>query len=138
MKITIKNCSKKTKKHFWASVVQAYISWHKKLKLCKERSASHLHLWGNPEINVPFNVKIYNGNIRYAIDLYKNGNERLTQEEIEVRIGTQITFIDYHALYTSIPKYIRNDLSNLSNNYNVNIPTAIQWLIKDQKGTKCI
>ena len=25
---------------------------------------------------------------------------------------------------------------NQSNNYNVNIPMAIQWLIKDQKGTK--
>ena len=133
-----KELLKKKKKTLLGQCCSGLYIMAQKLKLCTERSASHLHLWGNPEINVPFNVKIYNGNIRYAIDLYKNGNERLTQEEIEVRIGTQITFIDYHALYTSIPKYIRNDLSNLSNNYNVNIPTAIQWLIKDQKSTKCI
>ena len=81
----------------------------------------------HPEINVPFNVKIYNGNIRYVTDLYKNGNERLSQEEMEARIGTQITFIAYHALYTSIPKYIRNDLLNQSYNYNLYIPLTTKY-----------
>ena len=111
---------------FWKR--ELFISWYKKLKSCTEISASHYHLWGNPETNIPFNTKICNGNIRYVTDLFKNGNEKLTQEEIEGRIGTKITFIEYHALYTSIPKYIRNDLREIFLKSSTTIPIGqVKW-----------
>ena len=91
--------------------------WHrptlpgiKEIQKSRYYSADQVHIWGNPEINIQFNSRINNGNIIYATDLYKTNGEKLTQKEIKKRFGTNITFIEYHAIYTGIPRYMKNEL----------------------------
>ena len=43
-------------------------------------------VWGNPYINIPFNVTLYNDNFRYLKDFYI-GNDRITHDEVEFFIG---------------------------------------------------
>ena len=53
-------------------------------------------MWGNPDINMPFNVTLYNANIRYLKYLYI-GNDRITQDELEFLIGKELTLYNIHS-----------------------------------------
>ena len=124
------------KNKFWHSVIKAYSVWFKKLKHITNFSADNVKIWGNPEIKLQFNIKIYNGNIRYISDLYNCDWIRLSQQDIEIKVGTKITFIEYHALYKSIPGYIKDEFRNKSKSDNMSCPIEIHYLTKDKKGTR--
>ena len=111
-------------------------AWFKKLKHIINFSADNVKLWGNPEIKLQFNTKIYNGNIRYVSDLYNYDGTMLSQQDIETIIGTEITLIEYHALYKSIPGYIKDEFRNKLKSVNMSFPIEIHYLTKDNKGTR--
>ena len=115
------------------SVIKAYSVWFKKLKYTTDYPADNFKLWGNPEINVHFNSKIYNGNIRYVSDLYRSDGVKLSQEDIEMKVGTQISFIEYYALYMSIAGYMKEEFHNKTKVANMTYPIEIQCLTKDKK-----
>ena len=126
----------RVKNKFWLSVIIAYSVWFKKLKLTTDFSADNIKIWGNPEINIHFNTRVFDGNIRYVSDLYDNRGIKLSQRDIEVRIDANITFIEYHALYNSIPGYIKDEFRNKIKTDNITYPTEIHYLTKDKKGTR--
>ena len=126
----------KVKNKIWLSVIKAYSVWFKKLKYITDHSADNIKIWGNPEKNTQFNINICNGNIRYVSDLYDCKGVKLSQQDIEVRVGAKITFIEYHALYKSIPGYMKDEFRNKTKTDNITYPIEIHYLTKDKKGTR--
>ena len=92
-------------------------------------------VWGNPTLNLPFNITLYNVNLRYLKDFYI-GNERITQEEIEYFTDKKLPFTDYMAIWKSIPKDLKDNMENSNYTQNVMFPITIDWLTRDKKGTK--
>ena len=126
----------KVKNKFWLSVIKAYSVWFKNLKYITDHSADNIKIWGNPEINIQFNINICNGNIRYVSDLYDCKGVKLSQQDIAVRVGAKITFIEYHALYKSIPGYMKDEFRYKTKTDNITYPIEIHYLTKDKKGTR--
>ena len=126
----------KTRNEFWKSVIYAYTNWYKCLKRNHVVSADLTPLWGNPDIKLPFNAKMYTANIRYLNDLYKDGNVRLTMNELELKLGSKLSFLDYITIWKSIPKQLKDEMHSKHISYIVTIPQNVYYLIKNNKGTK--
>ena len=112
------------------------LSGSKKLKYITDLSADNVKIWGNPEINIQFNTKLYNGNIRYVSDLYECNGSKLSQQNIETKVGAKITFIEYHALYKGIPSYMKDEFRDKTKSNDMTYPSKIYYLTKDKKGTR--
>ena len=120
---------------FWISVINAFSSVYNKIKTEIHIEPEMTPVWGNPILNLPFNITLYNANFRYLKDFYI-GNERITQEEIEFYTDKKFPFTDYMAIWNSIPKELKDYMENSNYTQNVMFPITIDWLTRDKKGTK--
>ena len=50
---------------FWKSVILAYKKWYINTKRNIKITPAQIHLWGNPEINIPFNKDLFTNGIIY-------------------------------------------------------------------------
>ena len=124
------------KNHFWGSVIKAYSQWYEALKNNFITSIELTPLWGNPQIRIPFNSKLFNNNIRYLRDLYNGDGTRLTKIDLELKIGRRMTFLEHLSLWQGIPGYMKEEIQLKPVTYDLLLPISIQWLTKDKKGTR--
>ena len=127
-----------TQNLFWKSVKIAYAKWYKILDQNNHIEVAYQPLWGNANMNIPFNKKIFNGNITFVNDLYDNEGNPRSRESLEISIGSNIMFTTYHALWRAMPNNWKNIMRGESKQLNLALPPVLLWLLKDQKGTKNI
>ena len=119
---------------FWRDVTVAYWDWFSKLKIYYPAPVDSQLVWGNPNLNLPTNNKLLKQNITYIGDLYNNEGHPFSQNEIELKTGTNMFFIHYQAIRRSIPNEWDRYMLTFRRDYNLTKPINIEWLIKDKKG----
>ena len=120
---------------FWKSVVSAYRKWYESLRKKNTIEIGHEFLWGNPQINIPYNNTLYNANMIYVNDLYNEQGIPLSIQEIEGRTGKNLMFTTYCGLWRALPRNWKQHLRNQTKNNEVFRPISIEWLTKDRRGT---
>ena len=93
---------------FWKSVIKAYIKWYSQFQKCKEIEIEDQLIWGNPEIEIPFNEKLFSNNYIYIKDIYDIQGTPLSREQLEANIGSRIMFTEYIDLWSAIPRTRKN------------------------------
>ena len=83
------------KNNFWKSVTIAFIDWHNKYKEKTNTPIEFLPIWGNPNMNIPFDIQMYNSNIMFVQDLFSGNGDVLGIKELESRIDSKIPFTVY-------------------------------------------
>ena len=126
------------KNPFWKSVTYAYSQWFKTLKIQNGNEIENEFLWGNPNINIPFNITLFKNNIIYLKDMFDFDGNPLTQISLEQQIGCRIMFTTYFSIWKAVPRHWKNTMVNNPKSYNVFRPLAVEWLTKDKRGTKNI
>ena len=56
--------------------------------------------------------------------------------ELELKLGSKLSFLDYITIWKSIPKQLKDEMQSKQTSYDVMIPHNVYCLIKDNKGTK--
>ena len=82
---------------FWKDVASAYREWYSKFKKVTILSTAYAPIWGNPELNIPFNYTLFRNKILYLQDMFDENGIPYTQEALEHIIGTKVYFTQYHA-----------------------------------------
>ena len=55
---------------------------------------------------------------------------------LEQKTGHNIMFITYHAIWRALPRQWKEELRGKERNYELELPSVIRCIIKDEKGTK--
>ena len=126
--------AERVKNPFWKSVVLSYKKWYENVKELSN-NVELRHIWGNPDVNVPFNNKLFTHNFIYLKDLFDHMGTPLSKIQIEAQIGSPIMLTTYFGIWKAIPKKWVNELKNKIKTYDVNQPQHIHLLLKDKKGT---
>ena len=92
------------KNKFWKSVAEAYVSWYKALKKSTKIPIEYTPIWGNALFNVPFNSTMFNNNMIFLPDFFKEDGTMISQKNLEERLGVKIPFTQYFGLRKAIPK----------------------------------
>ena len=119
---------------FWKNVALAYKEWYMKFKKVTPVSTTYIPIWGNPDLNIPFNHTLFKNKIHYVQDMFDETGRPYTQESLEHIIGARIYFTQYHAFWTAIPRDLLAELRNTPKNINKFKPPVIEWITKDKKG----
>ena len=125
----------RTSNPFWKSVIKSYITWYTQFKNCKEIESKDQLIWGNPDVVIPFNEKLFLNNFIYVKDLYDIQGTPLSIEQMEARTGSRIMFTEYIGLWSAIPRTWKNEGITNERNYNIDKPINIRTLTMDKKGT---
>ena len=133
-KIIQQNC----KNPFWASVILSFTKWYKCLNSNNQIDIRDQPIWGNAILNIPFNKALYSSNIIFLKDLYNHDGNPKTKEHLERIVGGNIMLTTYHALWKSQPKNWKDTLKLPNADFNLYLPPVVNWLTKDNKGTKNI
>ena len=127
-----------TQNPFWKSVIIAYTKWFQKLKEISTIETADQPIWGNLNIDVPFDNILFSNNIIYIKDLYDIDGTPLSREALERNTGKKIMFTSYIGIWQAIPRIWKNEMHNTPKTYEATRPVSVQWLMKDKKGTKNI
>ena len=65
-------------------------------------------LWGNLEIQIPFNFNLYSSNFLFLQDLYDEFGNPLTKLQMEARTNRPIMFNVYCVIWKAIPGIWKN------------------------------
>ena len=128
----------KVKNPFWQSVLISYSKWYRAFNILDLLPIPFQPIWGNDNMNIPFNINFYNHNIIFIHDLFDPNGQPRTKESLEQTIGSNIMFTTYHAIRTSLPKTWKDFLLENSKDANLILPPILSWLLRDKKGTKSI
>ena len=128
----------KIKKTFWRSVAYSYKKWYTTLRKHVHLEIGDEPIWGNPQILMPFNNNLYMSNVINVKHLFSQEGTRLSKEQLEAKTGKNIMLTTYFALWKALPKHWINELTNKTKLIWVQRPFTIQWLTKDEKGTRNI
>ena len=123
---------------FWRSVILAYKNWYSLLIKKSELEIDKQPLWGNPQMNIPFNESLYKNNILFVRDIFSPHGHLLTKQDLEIKSGRPIMLTTFFSLYKAIPRNWITSMETKPIVYNVYIPPPILWLTKEKKGTQCI
>ena len=126
------------KNPFWKSVQTAFTKWYKILDQNNYVDVAYQPLWGNSNMNIPFNNTMLKKNVIFIRDLFDVNGQPLTKEILENRIGSNIMFTTFHALWRSMPGQWKIEMREERLQFNLNLPPVLMWLLKDRKGTRTI
>ena len=133
-----KTIQQNCKNPFWASVILSFTKWYKCLNSNNQIDIRDQPIWGNAILNIPFNKALYSSNIIFLKDLYNHEGNPKTKEHLERIVGGNIMLTTYHALWKSQPKNWKDTLKLPNADFNLYLPPVVNWLTKDNKGTKNI
>ena len=119
---------------FWRSVTIAYKDWYLTLRKSINIHPADKLIWGNPDINIPFNANWYNKRIITIEDMYNELGEPLSITDFEENTSMKIMFTQYIAFWKTLPKQYKEQMSRNQRDYNVKMPLNVEWILKDKKG----
>ena len=126
------------KNPFWRSVILAYKNWYSLLIKKSELEIDKQPLWGNPQMNIPFNESLYKNNILFVRVIFPLHGHLLTKQDLEIKTGIPIMLTTFFSLCKAIPRNWITSMETKPISYNVYIPPPILWLTKEKKGIQCI
>ena len=119
---------------FWKNVAQAFIRWYRILKQHIPIKIEDKPIWGNPKLNIPFNIKWFRYHIVYIEDMFTIEGNKLQIDTMKQTFGNNIMFTECMAFWKNLPKDWIRYMTEHRRDYNVKLHPVIEWLLKDQKG----
>ena len=119
---------------FWRSVTLAYKEWYLTLRKNVNTHPADEPIWGNPEINIPFNANWFNKRIITIADMYNEQGVPLSITKFQENIGMKTMFTQFIAFWKALPTQYKDQMTINKKNFDVKMPITIEWILRDKKG----
>ena len=127
----------KVHNQFWKSVTIGYTTFYSNIKKETPQQIELTPIWGNPDLQIEFDISLFRANVRFLQDLYSD-NTRVSLNEFKNLTQTGLPFTYYLSLWKGIPRHMKEYMETRSIDYNLIYPTNISWFQRDKKGTQNI